>query len=99
MESGFYGPALAVHFCNSPKCWILYFNEKLALPSTHKDHFKSRVNYARVSFHASVGLGSMIQNAQNPLLAIVGIPLGWVLFQKDKLAYKKRYSTSEKEKP
>jgi glycosyltransferase involved in cell wall biosynthesis len=82
---------------NNPRGWILYYNEKLALPSTLKDHFKSRVNYARASFHADIGLDSIIQNAENPLLALVGIPVGWVLYIKDKRAYKKLNSAPEKE--
>lgn len=71
----------------SPKGFALYFNEYLSMPVSLRGKLKSGVNYVRCSLLGEKRMIKIIKEAKVPLFAIVGIPLGWILYLKDRRSY------------
>lgn len=79
------------HIVESPRGRVLFFNEYMEMPARLMNLFKAGVNYVRYSLHAGKGLRTLVKEATRPLFVVLGIPMGIILYLKDRKAYKKEY--------
>jgi glycosyltransferase involved in cell wall biosynthesis len=70
---------------SSPNSTLLFYNEASsykAAPLKYK--FRCCINYVRFSFHAQRSIFNTIKNAYKPILVNVALPLGYLMYLKDK---------------
>ena len=80
----------------NPHGKALFFNEYMAMPTTPFIKLKAGINYVRCSLHTGQGLSSLIKKASIFNLAILGLPLGIILYYKDRATYEKQYRLANK---
>ncbi len=61
----------------------LYYQEYIRLNVPLKSKIKNFINYARFSFHAEIGIKEIIDDSGGEILAILLIPIGYLLYRKD----------------
>lgn len=69
----------------------LYYKEylELPLPKSFESYFRNLVNYVRFSFHGQIGVTQMVKESPVRVLAVLVMPLGFVLYITDRLGLRK----------
>jgi glycosyltransferase involved in cell wall biosynthesis len=67
----------------NPNGTLFYYNETLAIPFTFKNTIINIINYIRYNFHAGNSITRMIKNCNKPLLSIMALLPGYLLFKRD----------------
>ncbi|MBN1797198.1 MAG: glycosyltransferase family 2 protein [Spirochaetales bacterium] len=67
----------------NPNGTAFYYNETLAMPFSLTNKIINAINYVRYNFHARQSIPFMIKNCKIPLLAIIALLPGYLLFSRD----------------
>lgn len=71
-----------------PRGKVLACGEYLTMPARLPAKLKSAVNYSRCSIHAGNNLTSIVIESPRPALVLLTMPLGIILYFKDRLTYR-----------
>ena len=83
------GLILTIH---NPRGTALFWNEYLTRRSSFQKKLKAAVNYISCSLHAKKNIFEVIRNASLPSLAVIAIPVGYLLYLIDRYRYTRRLS-------